>query len=341
MVASQKVALDQHVKPSNPTRYKSLDIDDPSGSAAGPGMTRDATPESMAAHMRDLERMTPVSQAIMSQVGVLLKREPPDGPFGEVQVTHLIMGGSSQTGGTTLAYIRDAHAGARMPDGSPVYDGYYPSLAGGTEPVTGVDAAIVHALGEGDMMGGRPLGYRRPDADEPNDRYRLYEITAASHVPTRGYDSPGDIFPTLVDIDAGDNHLSQFPAAMPYMTAVDNLVAWVTEGTPPPRAARIETDADGQIVRDEFGNARGGLRLSYLDVPFATYIASSPGDTMFSRMIGFEVPFPKEQLADLYPTHDDYVAKVKASVERLVRDRFILPEHGDEILAEAEAAAIP
>jgi hypothetical protein len=340
MVASQKVALDSHVKASDPDRYASLDIPDPTGASAGPGMTREATPESMAAHMRDLERMGSISNAIMSQVGALLKRDASAGPF-DAPVTHLVMGGSSQTGGTTLAYIRDAHPGARMPDGSPVYDGYYPSLAGGNEPVPGVDAAVVHALGEGDIMGGRPLGYRRPDADEPNDRYRLYEIVAASHVPTRGYDSPGDIFPTLVDIDAGDNRLSQFPAAMPYMTAVSNLIEWVTKGTPPPKAARIETDANGEIVRDEFGNARGGVRLSYVDVPFATYIASTSGDTMFQRMIGYEIPFSKERLAALYPSHDDYVAKVRASVEQSVRDRWISPEDGKEIVAEAEAAAIP
>src|SRR5262245_10804064 len=340
MVASQKVALDTHVKPSNDARYESLESTDPSGNTAGPGTTRGATAESMAAHMRDLERIAPISQAIMSQVGALLKSEPPAGPF-DAQVTHLVMGGSSQTGGTTLAYIRDEHAGARMADGSPVYDGYYPSLAGGMEPVPGVDACVIQALGEGDMMGGRPLGYRRPDSDEPNDRYRLYEIVAASHVPTRGYDSPGEIFPTLVDIDAGDNHLSQFPASMPYMTAVGNLVEWVTKGTPPPRADRIETDPSGEIVRDEFGNARGGVRLSYVDVPFATYIASTTGDTMFQRMIGYEVPLSNEQLAELYPTHDDYVGKVKASVEQSVRDRWIAPEDGEEIVAEAEAASIP
>ena len=114
MVASQKVALDTHVKPSHPTRYASLDISDPSGATAAPGMTAGATAESMAAHMRDLERMAPVSNAILSQVGALLKRDPPAGPFGNMEVTHLIMGGSSQTGGTTLGYIRDAHAAARV-----------------------------------------------------------------------------------------------------------------------------------------------------------------------------------------------------------------------------------
>jgi hypothetical protein len=341
MVASQKVALDQHVKPSNPSRYASLDIADPSGATAGPGMTAGATAESMAAHMRDLERMAPISNALLSQVGALLKREPPAGPFGNAKVTHLIMGGSSQTGGTTLGYIRHAHAGARLPDGSPVFDGYFPTLAGGTEPVSGGDAAVVHVLGEGDIMGGRPTGYRRADSDAPDDRFRLFEIVAASHVPTRGVSSAAEIFPLLADADPASGELSQFPAAMPYMAAMRNLIEWVTKGIEPPKADRIETDASGEIVRDEYGNARGGVRLSYVDVPFATYIASSSGETMFQRMIGLQIPFSKEQLSALYPTHDDYVAKVKASVDALVRDRWIFPEHGDEILAEAEAADIP
>jgi hypothetical protein len=340
-VASQKVALDQHLKPSNPDRYASLDIPDPSGATAGPGMTRGATAESMAAHMRDLERMAPVSNAILSQVGALLKRDPPAGPFGDLAVTHLIMGGSSQTGSTTLGYIRSAHAGARTPDGSPVYDGYYPTLAGGTEPVSGGDAAVVHALGEGDIMGGRPLGYRRPDGDAPDDRFRLYEIVAASHVPTRGVEAAGEIFPLLADVDSGEDQLSQFPAAMPYMAALHNLIEWVTVGIAPPRADRIETDANGEIVRDEYGNACGGVRLSYVDVPVATYVASTPGATMFERMIGRQIPLTADQLAALYSSHDEYVAKVRASVERLVRERWIFPADGDEIVAEADAAAVP
>src|SRR5215510_2653067 len=56
MVGSQKVALDQHVKPFDPARYASLEIPDPTGATAGPGMTAGATADSMAAHMQDLQR---------------------------------------------------------------------------------------------------------------------------------------------------------------------------------------------------------------------------------------------------------------------------------------------
>jgi Alpha/beta hydrolase domain len=44
---------------------------------------------------------------------------------------------------------------------------------------------------------------------------------------------------------------------------------------------------------------------------------------------GRQIPFSKEQLAALYPTHDDDVAKIKESGEGLVRDRWIFPEHAE------------
>src|SRR5262245_57464715 len=89
MVASQQVAMENNVKKSDPTRYASLSIPD----------IVDGSDDVMF-------RPDPVSNAILSQVGALLKGNLPDGPFQGCEVTHLLMGGASQTGGTTLRYIR-------------------------------------------------------------------------------------------------------------------------------------------------------------------------------------------------------------------------------------------
>jgi Alpha/beta hydrolase domain len=338
MVVSQKVALDAHVKPFAPSRYAALDISVPGGAAPG---DRPPPAAFSAELMSEIERLEPVSNAIMSQAGVLLKRNSPAGPFAGMQVKHLIMGGSSQTGGTTLRYIRDAHASARLGDGSPIYGGYLAMESGGTEPVGRRDVPVIHALGEGDIMGGRPLGYRRPDSDDPSDRFRLYEFTGSSHVPTRGVKSAAEMFPLLEDASSSDDTLSQFPSAMFYNTALHNLIQWVDKGVTPPRGDRIKTGEDGEIVRDEHGNARGGVRLSYIEVPFATYIARAPGGDMFRGMIGLEVPFPKQKLLDLYGTHDRYVAHVKECLDQLVAQGWILPEYADELRAEAEQSDIP
>jgi len=337
MVASQKVALDAHMKRSDPERYATLDISELGASADEP--TDHGDP--MAAQRLAIERQTPMSNTILSQVGALLKGNSASGPFAPHEVKYLIMGGCSQTGGTTLRYIRDAHAGARMPDGSAIYDGYFPALAGGTEPVGPRDVPVIHALNEGDIMGGRPLGYRRPNSDAPDDRFRLYEVVGSSHVPTRGMRSAADIFPTLANATEADKHLSQFPSPMIFFPALHNLIEWVTHGVAPPRAEPIETDLDGGIVRDRHGNACGGVRLSYIDVPFATFVASTAGSDMYQRMIGQQHSLPKSELAALYPSHEQYVAEVKARLEGLEADRWIFPADADQLIAEAEAAAVP
>jgi hypothetical protein len=282
-----------------------------------------------------------VSNAILSQVGALLKDNAPNGPFAGMEVLYLVMGGSSQTGATTLRFIRDAHATARRADGSAIYDGYFPALAGGMEPVGRCGVPVIHALGEGDMMGGRPLGYRRENSDDPGDRFRLYEFVGVSHVPTRGVKSAAEIFPLLADASHPNDQLSQFPSAMFYFAALHNLIEWVTKAIPAPRAEGIDVDANAEITRDEHGNARGGVRLSYIDVPFATFIARSSGGDMYRGMIGQQIPFSKDKLATLYPTHDDYVTKVQRCLRSLEDDRWLFAQDAAELLAEAEAAPIP
>jgi hypothetical protein len=94
-------------------------------------------------------------------------------------------------------------------------------------------------------------------------------------------------------------------------------------------------------VRDKHGNACGGVRLSYIDVPLATFVASSAGSDMYQRMIGQQYPLSKAELDALYPSHEQYVAEVWARVEVLKADRWIFPADADELVAEAKGAAIP
>jgi Alpha/beta hydrolase domain len=96
-----------------------------------------------------------------------------------------------------------------------------------------------------------------------------------------------------------------------------------------------------EIVRDEHGNAWCGIRLSYIEVPLATYVARSPEGDMWRGMIGQQIPFPEKKLSRLYPTHDAYVTMVKESVESLRRDRWLFPQDADELIADAALAPCP
>lgn len=125
-----------------------------------------------------------------------------------------------------------------------------------------------------------------------------------------------------------------------------NLDRWVRDGVEPPRAARISIQNGGtpqaKVVTDEFGNATGGVRSPYLEVPTATYHVSTPGGQLAPGIqcqeFAYREPFDWARLEAMYGTSRNYAAKVAESVDRLVRDRWLMDSDGRKIKAESIAA---
>ena len=331
--ASQLTALEDHVRKSNPKRYASLALPNVRPASASPMAA-------MAGGEQDK-----LSQEIMTQLGRLLKSNSRRGPFSGMRVRYLVMGGASQTGGTTLRYIEQSHAGARLAGGKPVYDGYYPAMAFPERPLAGGDAAVLHVVTEGDLMAfgsmGRPMAFR-DDGDAPNDRYRHYQIPGDSHVGMRGVSDPLKVFSTLGNVINPGEHLSQFPAAEVMLPTLRRLIDWVMHGTLPPRIGRIEM-AGGKIVRDEHGNAKGGLRSPWVDVPTVRYIASAPmaqGDNFFRRLIGLEEPFADDKLRALYGSKANYLAHFNAGIDAMLAGAWLRPDEAARLKAEEQARQI-
>lgn len=327
-VVSQLTALQDHVKKFNPTRYSTLQL--PDASAPSPQSTPNPAADSAA---QDL-----ISQAILTQVGALLKSNSKNGAFAGETVKYLIMGGASQTGGTTLRYIAQSHSTARMPDGKPIYDGYLPMEALPSKPLPVVDAVVVHPVTEGDLMSAislkRPVAFRA-DSDAPNDRYRHYQITGSSHVGTRGITDPKVVFSTLANGVHPGEHLSQFPQAEVMRPIVYNFVEWLMKGVVPPTAPLIEM-SNGEIVRDEYGNAKGGVRSPYVDLPTVHYIASAPttDGNPARRLIGLQEPIPVDTLRKLYKTRANYLKRFDQGIDAMVTARFLLREDADHLKAD-------
>jgi hypothetical protein len=329
LVASQRAALELQVKKSNPARYAPLQIPEASAGAAAP----DASP--MSGGAQDM-----ISQQIMTQVGALLKSSAKNGPFAGMKVKYLIMGGASQTGGTTLRFIQQSQAHARLPAGKPIYDGFFPMAAFVTGALSGGDAAVIHAVNEGDFELFRPVihspGFmRRGDSDAPKDRYREYEVVAASHVPTRGVLDPKTLIPTLDKGVAQGELLSQFPSAPIFKMALIHLIVWVTKGVVPPHAPPINM-VNGEIVRDEFGNAKGGVRSAYVDVPTVRFIASAPvtDGNMARRMLGLQEPIAAERLRSLYKSRAEYLKRFNQSMNKMVSEHWLLAEDAMKLKEE-------
>ena len=84
------------------------------------------------------------------------------------------------------------------------------------------------------------------------------------------------------------------------------------------------------------GVSRAGPRQC---VP-ATAAGSGRRQCVRSTVIGSHQPFDAATLASLCPTHQDYVAKVKAVTERNLRAGYILKRDADATIAEAERVEI-
>ncbi len=218
---------------------------------------------------------------------------------------------------------------------------------------------------------GTGLAYRRPDSDAPGDRYRLWEVPGASHVSNDLDSSPITLQRSLAELEGippaalppvGCTHM-QFvngpsvgvpgvvdPNTYPFSdvanAAFADLTRWVDDRVPPPRAPRIDVSSTGAIERDSFGNALGGLRTPFVDVPTATY---TPADTVahpsafsgFCVLFGYNTPFSESTLRSLYRSHRQYVARVARESHRLVREGFWLRQDADQVIRRAARADVP
>jgi hypothetical protein len=152
------------------------------------------------------------------------------------------------------------------------------------------------------------------------------QVVAAAHVPTRG--TTGGMKPGEIP--------SQFPNAPIVKNALLNLIAWVTQGVAPPHTPLIERK-DGEILRDAFGNAKGGMRTPYVDVPTVRYIASAPlaaGDDRSRAQKGIQEPIPVDRLKGLYQTRAGYLKRFDQAMDKMVTARLIQTADGEKLKAE-------
>ena len=92
-------------------------------------------------------------------------------------------------------------------------------------------------------------------------------------------------------------------------------------------------------MRDEHGNAVGGIRLPHLVAATASHRGASPEGV--PDLTGSSTPFPAETLRELYPDHDAYLALFEAAIRSGLDQGFLLPRDAVRLRAEAAAARIP
>jgi hypothetical protein len=111
----------------------------------------------------------------------------------------------------------------------------------------------------------------------------VYEVAGAAHVDFR-----------LVGDLACGYEVSRFPMHHLFKSTLARLDAWAVRDVTPPASRRIALNADGSVMLDEHGNALGGVRTTYTDVPTARYF-DNPG----CSLVGAQERFSPEKLRAL------------------------------------------
>jgi hypothetical protein len=304
-----------------------------------------------------------------SQVGAWLVSRDPSNPllYGATAgaphpVQHLIGWGYSQTGGFLYTYINAIHPLDVKANGKPIFDGYLVATATPTVPINqcaapipagdarhqlrdvGVPVMRVMTMSEYLTFGGG-VAARLPDSDAPPNLTRNYEIAGAAHATPDELNfaaAPADIEKAgrpVPPMSCNEGPRSRFPNGPAFNAIFHNLDLWIRHGTPPPKAEPVEVQ-DGKAKLDKFGNVIGGVRSPYVDVPTSTWYGASTGES-FCRIAGHEVPFDEAKVRELYPSHKAYVEAVEADVNKLVRERFLIKQDGDEMIEAAEKSVRP
>lgn len=209
----------------------------------------------------------------------------------------------------------------------------------------------------------------RDDSDLPRDPYRLYQVAGTSHIATgvrtlvnnkrqfvsRGWpDLPVEIVETR-----SDSRMDFVARAV--FEAMD---AWISKATPPPTSDRFsylpeESPAprgamaqSRPLVRDTDGNAIGGVRTPWVDVPSASYFPhSTPAHgrcqptphapyrdpALLADLIGHKVPFTTEELIRRYGSSSSYLERYNSRARELVAEGWLLSEEAEELCALEKA----
>ena len=142
------------------------------------------------------------------------------------------------------------------------------------------------------------------------------------------------------DFPSVDDVPNDYPYEYCFYAVYRMLFSWVRDGICPPHGERIEVTEEGENKMDVLGNAVGGIRTPFLDVPAAVYypyctVKRADGTLVKHGLFGHTEPFSAYKLEKLYGNPENYRRLLEKSAEKQVEKGFLLAEDMISCVEEA------
>lgn len=280
---------------------------------------------------------------IYAQAGVAVGWPSGVAPLADLRVERLLAYGQSQSAMRMITFANAVHPLTKVYDafviqsraawGAAVGDESNALLGDGTPVYVRDDLGrpTLQIFTETELFFplGPTLNARQPDSDTE----RSWEIAGSAHVDQ-----------SVLRPDAGGcgAPINGGPLNLVVKAGIRAMHVWMKERIAPPKGALITVNDDkSAITRDEHGIALGGIRTPAVDAPVAANTGDPAGGSPLCLLYGSETPFSASKLRMLYPTHADYVSKVRSAAADAREKGFLLSEEEVTIVADAEKASVP
>jgi hypothetical protein len=286
-------------------------------------------------------------------VGKDRQRQPVD-PMGGLEVRHVVAQGASQSAGRLGTYVNAiqplTHAfdgfilaiyfgsGSPLEVGDTVVNINLPQTASPRQRLRGSnllrnDLGVPVFVVNSELEAMACQGVRQPDTGT----FRYWESAGTCHVSAQNQRDrqarlDRDQVRTL-PLTEGINRIPMLPL---YEAVFHHMHRWVSEGVLPPSQPKVEFAGDpAEVVRDEHGIARGGIRLPQAEVPLGQNSAIPLKDDVFAFLGGSCHPFSRDKIHALYGSKANFLARFEAAATRAVEAGVLMPRDVPGLIAEA------
>jgi hypothetical protein len=299
-----------------------------------------------------------ISYDIFSQVARAVgpKRDRKADPLGGLDVKKVIGLGASQSAGRLSTYVNAIHP-LPAEQGGHAFDGFILQIYFGSGTPLEVGPQILNPNVATTARLPRAQNLIRADLDVPamivnteleaiscfpvrqpdTDRFRTWEAAALTHVSyqaqvmrNKKYERDFGVTPPAASQETNRIYIQPY-----YDAALHHMHAWVNGGSPPPGQKLIEFTADGEVIRDENGLAKGGVRLPQVDAPVAMNSSTPVTNDFSGRLRGANKPFDAAKLDALYGNEANYLKRFEEAAQGAVKAGVMLPR---EIVPQTEEA---